>query len=408
MISAKTSLIDQMVVSGSNFLIFVLAARFLEAEEVAKYAYTFGFYMLIYMVANAWVYQNIMSTDRQSLDDGDVLYFAGLNSLLVVFSIPVLIFSFQLVVADDFFDVSWAEVTFVVLFVAITQMIDFERRVVYFVSHSFFSGPIIVSVSGFLLRVFGLFIIQPDSFESFMLTLIVFSAPGLSFSVRRFSIEVYSRELFSFARRQIIDGKWMSLNIPVNWIWGQAPVFIIGTCVGLQAAGIYAVVRSIANLANVAMEMIPTYVASRLSNLYTTGQLGAYRKYIVRSISFGVFVWLIGLIVVSLFGSQILVLIIGGQYESYKALLILFWVFNIFIFVIRMQFIHLRFVERTKVMPLANFLGVVMLLGSFFLWSQVREIEGMAWSMIIGGLTITIVQMLGSSLIKLSEKVNNC
>jgi len=60
-ISGKQAIIDQAIVSGSNFLVVLFAARFLETDEVAKYAYAFGFYMLLFMLANAWIYQNVMS-----------------------------------------------------------------------------------------------------------------------------------------------------------------------------------------------------------------------------------------------------------------------------------------------------------------------------------------------------------
>ncbi|MBE9490584.1 MAG: hypothetical protein IMY67_09850 [Bacteroidetes bacterium] len=394
MISARSSFFDQLIVSGSNFFIVVLAARLLEAEEVAKYAYAFAFYILLYMVANAWIYQNIMAIGQKKLEsDGLLLNFSRLNYILVLFSIPVSLFLFQLLVSGSFSNVLWVESGLVAVFIAVNQMIDYERRILYFSAHSPLKGPALVSTVGFLVRVIALVIVQPGTFEEFMITLIIFSLPALYFSVKRFSYSP-NNDFILFVAQQIKNGKWMTLNIPVNWAWGQAPVFIVGAFLGLRAAGVYAAIRSISNIANVVMEMIPTYFASRLSNLFSSGKMNEYKKYMLVYVGAGVMAWGLALSVIFLFGENILELLLGDGYSSYWKLFLLFWIFNILVFFTRFQFIHLRFVEKTYVTPLANLVGVFALCVSFFLWFDDKGVLGIAWAMIFGAITIVYVQYI--------------
>jgi len=394
MTSAKHSLLDQLIVSGSNFLIIVLAARFLDIGDVAKYAYAFGFYMFVYMVANAWVYQNIMAIGRRKLAvEGAFAHFAGLNFILVLISVPIIIVSFQLVISGGQLDLPWTDAILVGAFVATNQMIDFERRSLYFLDHSWFNGPAAVSLTGFLVRIVAIMIIQPSSFIAFMMILVVFSLPSLLFSAKRL-LTAFKADFYSFVLLQIKNGKWMTLNIPVNWVWGQAPVFIMGSFLGPQAAGVYAAVRSVANLANVAMELIPTYFASRLSRLFSSGKQSVYKKYIMVVVVAGILAWGCVLILIILVGDKALSLILGEEFSSYWFLLYLFWGFNAFVFLSRIQFLHFRFVEKTGIVPVANLVGVITLSVSYFLWFSNLGVEGMAWAMIAGGGGVVSTQYL--------------
>jgi len=407
MISAQKSLLDQLIVSGSNFLIVVLAARFLEVGDVAKYAYAFGFYMLLYMFAYAWIYQNVMAIGREELARDEVASrFAGLNILLALFSLPVSIISFQLIVTGELFGAAWIESILVAIFVMVNQLIDFERRILYFTIPSTLANPILVSFTGFLIRVVVLILVQPDSFVEFMGVLIAASLPGLLFGVARLS-KAFSGDFRLFVFQQMKNGKWISLDIPVNWIWAHAPVFIIGSFLGLHAAGVYAAVRSIANISNVAMEMIPTYFASKLSYLFTAGQLSEYRKFIIVSIGIGVFAWGGLLIFISMFGEHVLIIILGDTFSKYWFLLLLFWIFNVFIFLIRFQYLHLRFVNKTGIAPISNLIGIFALCCSYFIWFKESGVEGIAWAMIIGAGVITLCQFIGMSTLKVGTEPCN-
>jgi len=385
-ISGKQAIIDQAIVSGSNFLVVLFAARFLETDEVAKYAYAFGFYMLLFMLANAWIYQNVMALGTE-VNKAVLAQFSKMNIIVVLLMLPVIAFVYAVVVA---FNASWIELTVIVTFIAAIQIIDCERRLLYFFQQGFIS-PLVVSAAGFGLRIVALLVIQPSSFVTFMTVLIVFSLPALLISLRRLLYPSDNKQV-QFMQTQIKHGKWMSWNIPVNWAWGQSPVFLVGQVLGLKAAGIYAAVRSIANMANVLMEMIPTFFASRLSKLFDAENMGQYYTYLRQVMSIGLIAWLLSFMILWFYNREIIVLFLGVEYEPHAGLLLLFWLFNLCLFITRVQFLHLRFIEKTFVAPIAHSLGVLLLLTVFYTLQQ-SGVMAMAWAMVAGGVAIIATQL---------------
>lgn len=405
MITAKGALLDQLLISGSNFLVVVFVARFAGQDAVAKYAYAYGLFVLCSMIANAWLYQNVMAMDREALGKGGrVTAFAGLNLLLTSLFAPLSYVIF-LVSIHDYSERLWLEAGLAALFVAVNQLIDFERRILYFVPHPRLGGPALVSGVGFMLRVPAVGLIRPACFSELMLIIVLSSLPGALLASRRLSLSVFRRGFMEFSRRQIGDGKWMTANVPINWTWGQAPVFIVGSMLGLQAAGIYSAVRGITNIANVAMEMIPTYFASKLSPLFTGGGRVAYKKYMLAAVATGVILWGLGLGVIILFGREILSRVFGADYSQYFMLLQLFWGFNIFVFLSRVQFLHLRFISKTIFAPISHLFGVLVLFSTFLIEFRDQGVQGLAWSMIAAGATIVSVQFVGISVCKARKKL---
>lgn len=393
MVSGRTATFDQLIVSGSNFLTVVLAAQFLPADDVAKYAYAFGFYMLVFMVANAWIYQNIMAMGVEKLQrENYFLHYLGLNFGLVLAAFPIVFVAYLLLVSAEQAHLMWLSAVLVSFFVACNQLVDFQRRLLYYTKKMFFYSPVQVSLIGFFLRIIVLMIFQPATFVDFMLILILSSLPIV---LVQFCLlwNAKLEGLRAFTIQQIQDGKWMTLNIPVNWAWGQAPVFIVGSFLGMHVAGIYAAIRSIANLANVAMEMIPTFFASRLSKLFTTGNQKGYQQYMRYLIGAGIFAWALGIVVLFIFSEDILLLVLGEDYQAYSVLLWLFWGFNLALFLTRVQFLHLRFLELTYIAPIAHAFGVLVLAGSFYLLQDLG-VFAMGWAMLLGGVAIVFIQMI--------------
>ncbi|RMG39808.1 MAG: hypothetical protein D6732_03805, partial [Methanobacteriota archaeon] len=236
MVSGKAALLDQLIVSGSNFLIFALAARLLPAEDVARYAYAFGFYMFLFMLAYAWIYQNVMASGKEGFDAALLANFRWLNATLVCGSFPLVWLLFHLIAGKSSGLIS-ADAFLATCFVAVNQMVDFSRRTAYFFDAiSFWHSPLAISILGFLPRIPMLAMFSPTTFDQFMIVLIISSFPALLFHARDL---IGSRpvQFFPFLRKQVSDGKWMTLNIPINWAWGHSPVYLIGGILGMKAAG---------------------------------------------------------------------------------------------------------------------------------------------------------------------------
>ncbi|RME56247.1 hypothetical protein D6779_10910, partial [Candidatus Parcubacteria bacterium] len=189
------------------------------------------------------------------------------------------------------------------------------------------------------------------------------------------------------------DGKWMTLNIPINWAWGHSPVYLIGGILGMKAAGVYAAIRSITNVANVAMEMIPTFFASRLSQHFSTGDGQRYTLYLSKLGLIGFVAWALGLIVLIDCSNVILGTVLGDNFKEYGLIIQVFWGVSLIQFAFHLQALHLRFIGKTFAAPIAHAVGVLVLAISFY---QFRDsgLLAMGWALIAGGMSIVTVQLL--------------
>ncbi len=393
MTNVKSAFVDQVIMSGSNFLIVVFAARFLEERDVAVYGYGFTVFMLCFMFANVWIYQNLMTRSSERLSESnDVSNYALLSALLAVFSIPITMLIVLLYVPEEKISI-WIVAALLGGFVAVNQLIDFERRVRYFYRRKEKIGPASISIIGFLPRVFALAIIQPASLTTFMLTIVVFSLLGVWIAISRLLRCKLRKDFIPFIKQQFREGKWLAFNIPVNWAWAQAPLFLVGLMLSLNAAGTYVAIKNISNLANIVIEMVPTYFASKLSMFFTNGDTESYRKFLMITALVSLSLWGAGLLFIILFGNDLLLIVLGEGYSGYTFLLILLWCFNLPSFFSRLQFLHLRFIERTYFGFLANIVGLLVLIGSFVLWFYEMKLDGIALAMIFAAIAIVLVQL---------------
>ena len=389
--SRAHALADQAVVSGTNFFIITLAARYLPAEDVGKYGYAYALYMLNFMLAYALIYQNVASTSRQKLKEWSG-NFVWLNLFLAIIMAPIALLVFYWLSPMKGGVDLWVGALLVAFFVFANQSIDYCRRILYFNDHGFLlKKPAYVSIAGFGARIPAVILLHPRSFNEMMAILCIVSIPAVLLYFHALAM-MRPRRITQFVGVQLRSGRWMLANIPVNWAWGQAPVFLVGSWLGIQDAGIFSAIRAIANLPNVVLEMVPTYFASRLRFFRTEKDNDGYRSYIRNLFLIGFVAGLVGVVILGLFANEIIRLVLGEVYQPYSTLLILLWCFIILLFFIRIQFLHLRFVEKTFVAPVAHLLGVLVLFFVFYFFLPLG-VKAMGWAMLAGGVAIVLVQL---------------
>ncbi|RME59176.1 hypothetical protein D6779_04930, partial [Candidatus Parcubacteria bacterium] len=80
-------------------------------------------------------------------------------------------------------------------------------------------------------------------------------------------------------------------------------------------------------------------------------------------------------------------------YQTYGLVLQVFWGFNLALFATRIQFLHLRFTEKTFAAPIAHAVGVLVLALCFYHFRD-SGLLAMGWALIAGGMSIVAIQLL--------------
>ena len=214
--------------------------------------------------------------------------------------------------------------------------------------------------------------------------------PGLVYFNRNLSF-AQMKSSGEFYLEQVQRGRWLLTTVPINWIWGQGPIFILSLAHGNHVAGIFAAVRGVTNFANVAMEMIPTHVTAVMSSkkAYAESEAGYYSS-VRRLLGFGIALWLAGLLVVYLWGGRLLLFILGAEYGTEGHTLVILWGSSLFVFFSRLQSMHVNLAGINMVIPASVAVGIVVLCLSFW-FMRAMEQMGMAIALMIAWMFIVLI-----------------
>ena len=391
MIKVKSALVDQLSISLSNFLIIILAARMLVSEAVAKYSLAYSMFLLIFMVANALIYQHILATKREDLTISIINKYRSLNFLLIIIFLPLLYFGYILIM-NKIGESSQHEIVLILVYVFINQSIDFERRILYYIDHSSIISPAYISFFILCMRVLLLVYLEPNNFLYFLFLIIIPGLPIVIYSLLKIRISIFFEKFPNFIVEKVKDGRWLILNIPVNWIWGQAPLYIISILLNLHSAGIFMAIRSVSNVGNIAMELIPTYFGARISKLFYEDKT-VYIKYIMKILIGGSILWLLAFGLIITLGDLFLGYVLGEEYINFNELLVFFWVFTLLLFYSRVVSIHVRLTEMTYILPWSFFIGSIVMIFVAIIFPIEMSMNKIALSMLCGALSLLILQI---------------
>lgn len=392
MVGAKNALIDQLSISLTNFLMIVLLARTLENEAVAKYSFAYSMFLLVFMIANALIYQHVLALKNDDLDDTVINKYRSLNFLLTLASFPFLYLGY-LFLASDAGETFQLEVMLILFYILINQTADFERRILYYYNKLSFMKPAYISLFILFMRIALFFFMEPSSFFSFLILMIIPGIPIMLYSLYKIKVNIIFDNFSYFFWKQFRDGKWLIVNIPVNWGWGQAPLYLTTLLLNLHSAGIFMAIRSVTNVGNIAMELIPTYFGARISKLFHENRQ-FYIKYIFKLLIGGSIIWLCCFFMLLALGDLILEYVLGIKYIKYNELFLLFWIFSLLLFYSRVLSIHIRLVSMTHILPYSYFAATVVMIGMALLPIIGMNMNGLAYSMIFGVIALLGIQIM--------------
>jgi O-antigen/teichoic acid export membrane protein len=383
---------DQSAVSAANFLTIALGAWMLPLPEQAKLVYVYSAYMAL-VLFNAAALFSAAPTLRHEVPDIRKYQQQLLCAQVLIALGGSILAALLLWVLGRWLD--WVPNALELLggagFLITQQMADFNRRSRYVFGR--IESGVLYSTMLLLLRVGLLLMVRPDNAGLFYLILLLSSVPGAwaAFGGERNAIDSSTDK--DIGRRHRRLSSWNVATAPMIWVGQHLPIFLAGALVGGGAAAILASVRSVSTVANVLLELLETYVPSRLAaSLHRDGAPG-FKSVMRRLYLLGAGVWLLGLIVILFYGKEILGLALGPAYMEHAQILVLFWVGNGLYFIGRSTGVRYRMVRRPVVEFVGSVVGVLVMLACvpLMVWYGVY---GVAWALVLVRLSAAGVQLL--------------
>ena len=387
-----SSLADQVLVSGGNFLTIAICAHSLPLAEQGKFTYVFASYMALLLLNVAGIFQGAAvrapsegASYRASLA-GLQLVQAALLSLAVSltwFSVGR-VFGWQ---------ATFVETMLLLAFLVMQQLADFDRRSAYI-----FAGTRRAIISSALLypgRLIGLILVRPDTVSQVLEVLIISALVPAAITAYRAS---GGKSGDAASRIQTIKSHlaYSSLFIvgaPLGWLWSYIPIFMLGTMNGKEQAALLASIRGISNMANVLMEQIETKVVADWARLHHGDGPRVMEAAAARMLKIGMVFWLLGMLLIAAFGREIVSLVLGTLYAPHWLLLVIAWFGYGIYFLARVSGVKHRALGSNKIEFVGNLYGVAAALGAGYILTSAFAAVGAAWTYVIIAVAMMIGQM---------------
>jgi len=321
-----SSLVDQVLVSGGNFLTIAICAHALSLAEQGKFTYIFASYIALLLLNVAGIFQG--AAVRAPTQD-QVTYKTTLArlQLLQAVSLSMLVSGIWLGAGDLFgWQATYQEALLLCTFLLLQQLADFDRRTAYIFSGT--KRAILSSAVLYPMRIIGLVVLQPDTISQ-VLMILLFTAfiPAVAtvFTACRNTTQ-NTRTWVNAIREHLTYSRLFIAGIPLVWLWAYIPVFMLGIMYGKEQVALLGSIRGISNMANVLMEQIETKVAADWGRMHHGNGAPVLEAAVSRILKIGMVFWLVSLAVILLYGREIVYLLLGSLYAPHWDLLVIGWV----------------------------------------------------------------------------------
>ncbi len=351
---------DQMVVSGGNFLIGILLARFLGLEA-------FGEFTLLWMIVFFALSLNMAFVSKPMLTLGTKkeeasTYFQALHTVqLVVACLAVLITycGMRIAVKNDFIDYSSTIIMSVCMLVASQLVYDFYRK--YFFVAEQILHALCLDILLFGIQVVAIVLFYWNGYASLENVLLLMGIIQLSIlGITSLFVGVLSfnpTEIIKTTKEHMQYSGWLTLTAVLQWITGNYFLIIAGSVLGAAAVGIVKIVQQLSGLCHIlflAMEnILPISAAKEMKKNGLNGLTQFLKKQ--------GFLWFIPLLFfmsILLIGGPVFIKLLyevelGENYFMLPGFAVLY----LFVFLGIPGRIFFRTVERTKSIFIAYVLG---------------------------------------------------
>lgn len=391
-----SALVDQMAISGGNFLTLLLCARLLPSDEMGKIGFIFAAYMATVLLNVSLIFQNASS--HASRYQRSCTYQLALRRLQLGSSVAVsalICAIFYAFPALTGWQASLVEITWVAAFLLSQQLADYYRREKHLLNEPHYAAvmsTLLVSTRLLLL------ILVPMAGAGDTTVLLTLSAAPAALLVL---FHHYRGSAPGLARtRRIIrwhlDGaRFLLAAAPVGWLWSYLPLFMLGQVKGLAAVGAFTAARSLANAFNIFLELLETRIAALAGMAYARSpdQLTPF-LFKAGMLGLGVLSVLGGGIY--LFRHDLVAIAYASRYPELGEPLAILVLAQLLTLGFRLSAIRFRTIQLQHAVFWGYVAGAIAVAVSAYWLIERQGIEGAAWSIVIGAIAISVGQNLAA------------
>ncbi|WP_374445252.1 lipopolysaccharide biosynthesis protein [Epilithonimonas sp.] len=387
-------LTDQLIFSGSNFLLTFLLARELSISDFGLFSTLLLVTYLFVGIFNALIVQPFQISVAKRLSKRS-LGFVFQASMVLLIIIALLVF-FIGMLPISFIDSFKSHLPAVIFFISGYLFQDFVRKILLAVD----VVKLVVIIDSIFLLVFPSLRFQGNmTLESSLLTItfinIISSIPAILFFLKNAEFSLKNRDLLYYHYR---EGKWLFSASIVQWFSGNFFTLAAGIYLGINALGALRLVQSFFGIVNVILQTVENYFIPKTALLYYQN-----KKQEKKNLYFDLFKGMTALgVLITIFFifSEPLISLLGGiKYQHYGFVIKLV---SILYFVILYSYptrISIRVLEQNKAFFIGYCISFIFSVSSFHFLLKYGELYGA-----VAGLVINQILMIVYWKILLNKK----
>lgn len=382
--SSYLVLTDQLIFSGSNFLLTFLLARKLSISDFGLFSTVLLVTYLFVGIGNAMIVQpfQILAAKEQNKKSLGFV-FQAFVIVTFIFALGLSLIRFLPISSIAFFQENLIEIIF---FITAYVFQDFVRKILLAINHIL----LLLFVDSLFLFVFP-FICFEENISLFKTLFIigmvnfVSAIPGIIFFLM---ISEFSFKNAEFFRYYIKEGKWLLGASIIQWFSNNFFTLVAGIYLGINALGALRLVQSFFGLINIILQTVENYYLPVAANLYHHNkkqEKKIFQKNMLKSI-WGVEIILL---IFFLFSETIIVIIGGEKYQQYGFVIKLVSVLYVVILYSYPIRISIRITEQNKAFFIGYCISFVFSICSFHFLLEYGKLYGA-----VAGLVINQILMI--------------
>lgn len=346
-------LFDQIIVSGSNFLLSIFILRFLGAEVFGVFTFLWLFILFFNSIQMSLIISPMMTNLVKYDQNQKNNFISGIFLQQIIFCLLAsillnLFFNFYGDYINNF-NISKFSFSITILFI-FTQLQQFFRRLSFL--NKDYNRAIISDLISY--SILFILIIYFETTELLNLDLLIWLI-GISFffgniififNIFKFRVNFFNF-LSSFSNNWKIS-KWLFLTSLLQWFSGNFWIINTGLILGPYALGVLRACQTIINITNLAFQSFENLFPSKFSEIYINKGKKEFKKYFIKFIKKGLAYIVLTIIIIIFFSKKILIIFFGFEISQYSKILIYLSFILPITFLIFPITYSLRTVEKTK------------------------------------------------------------
>ncbi len=326
---------DQMIVSGTNFMVGIMITRFVGVESYGRFALYWMVFLFLQGLCNAFIGlpAQVISTQYKN----QLTYLENNNRLgavLLIVLLPILYFVFYVydVIADVSFGYGYWLFPIVILL-----FLKHEMNRKYFYAQEAIKKVILIDICTYLLQLPVLAFLVYINKINLNSLLVIFGLSAIIGQIVFYLLKNQSAESFQFKKLPIAENWYYARHLIftaiLQWFSGNILLVSAGSIIGVGAVGIIRILQNIMGILHVlflTLENVVPVKASWLLNNHGKKYMMTYFKKIV--LVTGI-IYALSAIGLKWFGADLLQILYGAEYVEYTHLLSLFIGVYILVFI---------------------------------------------------------------------------